>query len=424
LSLASNLKDRLFYGWVIVAAFFIISIALAGVRLSFGIFFKSIEAEFSLTRAATSTVLSTYMVLCTVFAILGGWALDKYGPRVITLLLGLFAGLSLLLISQVDSLWQLFVTYSLLFAAGSGAAFVVMMSTISRWFDKKRGLALGITSSGAGLGMVVMAPFATLLISSFGWQMAYGVIGLIILLVMIPLSRLLKRDPYEIGALPDGVKSGSGNEGVEQPKNEEGSTGSVGLSLLQALRARSFWLFVFINLFFASGVFLVMTHLVPHITDVGFSAGEAAAVFSLLGLTVIAGRVAMGIVSDRIGRKISFIICALLEAGAMVWLIYSQDLWMFYLFALVWGFAYGGVAPSAVALAGETFGLHRLGAIMGMLDVGFGIGAAIGPAMGGLIFDANSSYSVAFLIGAGGYFIAALLITLVRQETGRNFEGG
>jgi len=178
---------------------------------------------------------------------------------------------------------------------------------------------------------------------------------------------------------------------------------------------------MFIWLFLASNIFLVFTHLVPHATDIGFSAGEAATVLSLLGGATAAGRVLIGTLSDRIGRKLTAIICTLLLAGAMVWLIWSQDLWMLYLFALVYGLAYGGIGPSMAALVGDTFGLRQIGAILGVLDVGFGVGAAIGPAIGGLIFDVSNSYFMAFLLGAMVMLVAALLIALIRREMSRNF---
>jgi len=407
-----RIKDRLFYGWVVVVAFLVIGTTIFGIRFSFGIFFKSIESEFDLTRTVTSGIFSVHMVLSPVFAILGGLASDRYGPRIVLFLMGLLTGLSLLLTSQANSMWQLFITYSLLLSMGSSAMFVVMMSTVSRWFDKKRGLALGIASSGVGLGIMVMAPFATFLISNFDWRMAFIIIGVIIWLIVFPLSRLLKKDPYEIGALPDGLDSFS-----KDIKNKEESIQPADFSLLQTLRTKTFWLIAFVWLFLASNMFLVFTHLVPHVTDIGFSAGEAAAVLSLVGGLSVVGRVLMGTVSDRIGSKPTAIICALLQAGALVWLTWSQDLWMLYLFALFYGLSYGGIGPSIAALIGDTFGLRNMGAILGALDIGFGVGGALGPAIGGLIFDATNSYFMAFLLGAVVMFISALLIAVTRRET-------
>lgn len=403
-------KDKIFYGWVIVVVFFIAGISLYGIYFSFGVFFKSIESEFGLTRAATSMILSANLVLAGVCSFFAGRALDRYGPRIIIFLMGLFTGLSLLLTSQTNSLWQLFITYSLLLAMGTGPLFVVPTSTISRWFDKKRGLALGIAGAGAGLGIVIFAPFATYLIANLDWRMAYLVIGLIAWVTAIPLSRFLKNDPREIGALPDGAKPHSTYMGDDNPQ-------PIDLSLSPVFRTRSFWLIVFIWLFFAASLFLVFTHLVPHAIDIGFSAAEGATILSLLGGSGIAGRILMGIASDRIGRKWAAIISTLLQAGALVGLIWAQDLWMLYLIASVFGFAYGGCSAAMGALISDTFELAKIGAIFGVLEISFGTGAAIGPVIGGLIFDASNSYSLAFLLGAVAMLVVTLLIASIKRET-------
>ena len=413
----SRLKDRIFYGWVIVITVFVISTIISGIRTSFGVFFKSLESEFNLTRAATSAILSTNMVLGCVFDVLGGWACDRYGPRMVILLMGLITGISLLLTSQANSAWQLFITYSLLLAMGTMPIFTVTVSTVSRWFDKKRGLVVGISSAGGGLGMVIMAPFATYLISNFGWRWAYIIIGVIAWVIVIPLSRLLKRSPDEIGLLPDGAKLDSRERQVPKPQTEE-STPPAALTLSQASRTRSFWLLMFTHFFFATNHFLVITHLVPHVTDMGISAGQAATLLSLIGGVTIASMAIMGSVSDRIGRKTAVIVCSLVQTGSMVWLVWVQDLGMLYLFALVYGLT-RGIPAIFGALIGDTFGLRQIGTLVGVLGIGIGIGAAFGPAIGGLIFDVSNSYSMAFIIGATAMLVVALLITLVRRETGR-----
>lgn len=419
MSLLLKLKDRLFYGWVIVFSFLIIGTALWGTRLSFGVFLKSLESEFDLTRAGTSVIFSVYMALGIIFAVIGGRALDRYGPKVIVLLMGISTGLSLLLTSQVNSLWQLFITYSLLLSIGTGPLYVVLMSTVSRWFDKKRGLAVGIASSGIGLGTIFIAPFATYLITILDWRMTYLIMGILVCIAVIPLSGFLRKDPHEVGALPDGAES-------TQPvvNKEEYSVQSTGLSLLQVIRTRSFWLIIFIWMLFASPTFVIFTHLVAHTTDIGFSPGQAATVFSIIGASGIAGRVLMGIIADRIGRKRTAILCVLLQAGTFIWLAFSQDLWMLYVFAIIYGFANGGMTTSMSALIGDTFGLARMGTILGLLDVGFGIGAAVGSTIGGLIFDITNNYFIAFLAGAAVLFIVTVLMALIRQETNENSGAG
>ena len=158
---------------------------------------------------------------------------------------------------------------------------------------------------------------------------------------------------------------------------------------------------------------LVLTHIVPHATDVGISAIEAAGVLSLIGGMSILGRLIMGWASDRIGRKASAIICVLIDAGALIWLIWSRDLWMFYLFAAAFGLGYGGITPSLFPLLGDIFGLRNLGVIMGVLDIGWAVGSAIGPALGGLVFDVTKSYFLAFVAVAVVMLVIAIFIAFL-----------
>ena len=403
-------KRTLFsHGWVIVTVFLVSGIALYGVRFSYGVFFKSLEIEFGLSRAATSSIFSVNLLLSGVSAFFMGWALDRYGPKVTLSLMGLFTGLGLITTGFTNSLWQLYITYSVLLALGIGAIFVVPMSTISRWFDKKRGLAAGIASLGIGLGPLIMAPFATYIIINYTWRIASIIIGLVAFFVVLPISRLLKKSPAEVGALSDGVTASSNGTQNDHPPQ-------TGLTLREALRTRSFYIILLIYLFFSSNIFFITTHLVPHVTDTGFSAMEAATMLSVVGVAAIVGRVLMGIVSDRIGRRFAVIVCALVQGVAVLWLIWAHDFWMLQLFAISFGLAYSGMSPSLAALISDTFGVGRIGTILGVLEVGFGLGAAAGPAIGGYIFDISGSYSAAFLLWTVAMLTAAVISFFVRQE--------
>ncbi len=178
---------------------------------------------------------------------------------------------------------------------------------------------------------------------------------------------------------------------------------------------------MFIWLFYAFNLLLVLTHIVPHVTDIGFSSEEAAIFLSVISGMSIVGLVLMGRVSDSIGRKTTAIICSLLLMVAMISLIWAQNLWMLYLFAITYGFAQGGFVSPLTALIGDTYGLRNIGLIVSMLNIGWGIGAAIGPTIGGLIFDVKNSYSIAFLMAGAAMLIATLLIALIRQEAETNY---
>lgn len=404
------MKNRLFYGWIVVATFLIAGTTMWGIRFSYGLFFKSIATEFDLTRAATSMVLSVYMALGIIFTVVGGWAVDRYGPRKVFTAMGLVTALSLVITSQTTSLWHLFISYSLLLGIGTSAVWVVIMSTVSRWFDRKRGMALGIASSGIGLGTVVMSPLATFLIAISTWRTAYLVLGIIAFIIIVPLAQLLKKDPAAMGLSPDGVRY----------TDSTGTAKTVpvsGLSLREAAGTRSFYLIMLMWLFFSYNLLLITAHLVPHATDIGISVGSAAAVLSVVGGMNILGRVTVGSISDRLGYKSAAILSALLQGAAMLLLVWANQLWLFFVFAGVYGFAYGGFDPCLVAIASNAFGVRRIGAILGVIDIGFGIGAAIGPALAGLVFDATKSYSISFLIGAASMLVTVLLVLLTRRET-------
>jgi MFS family permease len=307
-------------------------------------------------------------------------------------------------------------TYSVLLAMGTGAIFVVTMSTVSRWFDKKRGLALGIASAGGGLGTVIMAPFSALIISDFGWRAAFAIMAAISLLVVIPLSMLLKKDPYQIGAWPDGIK-GNADDNSKRKIGIKDNVQFIGPSFVEIARTKSFWLFMSIWLLLAVNRFMIFTHLVPHVTDIGFKPVEAASLLSVIGGATILGRVIMGSTADRVGRKLTALVCSTLETVSMLWLVWSHNSWMLYLFALMSGFAFGGLSPAMISIVGETFGLQRIGTILGVLEVGFGIGAAVGPTIAGLIFDFSGTYHLAFLFGASVVLVRTILIATIRVRT-------
>ena len=400
-------KDRIYYGWIVVAVCLFIGVVSFGIRYSYGVFFKSLEQDFGWSRALTSGIFSIYMLLCCIFAILGGWLLDRYGPRVIIILMGFFTGFSLILTSYANSLWHLFITYSVLLAIGTGPTYTVTMATASRWFVKSRGLAVAIIGSGAGLGIIVMTPIAAHLVSSHGWQTAYFIIGLVALFTISPCALLLRKSPPIVTALPDSEKLATSNLATsqEQPQNQPED-----FSLPQAAKTKNFWLVFFVWLLYSLCLHLVLTHLVPHAIDLGISSMKAAAILTLLGGTSIPGRLLMGRVSDIIGWKQGSIISALFMAGAMALPVGGSNLWTLYLFGIIFGLSYGAIDPPIVALIGDVFGLRHIGVIMGALVVGWSAGAAIGPALAGYIFDVNGNYVFAFLVGVVAMIVAAVLI--------------
>ena len=402
----------MFYGWVIAGSGFLISAFGLGARYSYGVFLKSIEAELDMTRAATSSIFSVYMLLSCLIAILGGWGMDRYGPKKVGIIMGTFTGLSFFLTSQVNSMWQLFITYSLLFSLGTGAIYVVANSTASRWFVKKRGFVVGITSSGGGVGTIFIAPFAAYLISNFNWRNAFITLGFVSWVGIAATSLLFRKDPREIGLLPDGTKSEP--LPVENQK-KAGNVSRPDFSLGQAYRMYPFWLLGLSWAFLSLSMHLIFVHIVPYAIDTGISPMDASFILSLIGVANIMGRVVLGKLSDIFGRKSLAITCDLIQFVALLWLMWARQFWMLYAFALVFGVTFGGSSTLITIFIGDIFGTRSLGAIMGILIAGFALGAAVGPAVGGYIFDVTGHYFMAFATGAIAMLIAACLIAFVRK---------
>lgn len=401
---------------MVLGAGLLIAVMGLGTRSSFGVFLKSLEGEFNISRSASSTIFSVYMLVCCGLAVLGGWASDRYGPAKVSFLMGCFTGLSLLLSGLTDSPWQLFVTYGLLLALGTGPIYTVVNSTASRWFKQKRGFAIGITSSGGGLGTIIIAPFATYLISRFGWRMAFMVLGFVTWVTMACASLLLKKDPRDMGLLSDGRSLN-----IPRTDRHESSTPveSPEYSLRQAYRTRQFWLLGFTWLLLSLGLHLVLIHVVPYAVDAGISPMEAAIILSLIGAANLPGRLVVGRLSDIMGRKALAILCTLAEAASLVWLMEAQELWTFYTFGVVFGLLWAGTGTTSTALVGDVFGLRDIGVIMGLMSAGWSLGAAVGPAIGGTVYDLRGGYFMAFAAGAAALLLAAILISLIGKIDGR-----
>lgn len=396
-------EPRFFYGYLVVALAFIIQAVLAGTLYTFSVFFKPLAAEFDWTRAVTSGAFSLYMVLHGILYIFTGKLNDRVGTRIVMTGCGLFMGVGYFLMSRISTVWHLYLIYGVIIAIGMSGGFVPMMSTVTRWFvsHKRRGLILGIALAGGGFGIMVMPPLANWLISSYGWQKSYQIIGVMVLVIIITSAQFIRRAPGHTEQIRNGAGAGSGD--VIQPG---------GFSLSQAARTRQFWLIC--AAYFGFGLILqaIMVHIVLHAIGLGISATTAANIFIAIGALSIAGRVVMGSVSDRLGNKAILIICFSLMTAAVAWLLVADQTWMLFMFAVAFGFGYGGLVAAQSPLVADFFGMTSHGVILGVIVSIITFGAAVGPIMAGLIFDATGGYFPAFLI-AGAFGAAGLVISLL-----------
>jgi len=320
---------------------------------------------------------------------------------------GFFLGIGYLLMSQIGAIWQLYLFYGVIIGIGMSGGFVPLVSTVSRWFVKRRGTMTGLVVSGIGVGTTIMPPAVSWLISNYGWRTSYIIVGIIALVFTILAAQFLRRDPGQMGQLPFGESKAEQESLNLKPR---------GFSLRQAIHTSQFWLLCAIFLCFAFCEQVMMVHIVPHATDLEISAASAASILAIIGGASVVGRIIMGSASDKIGNKSALIICCIMLSVALFWLLATKELWMFYLFAAIFGFTLGGWAPLISLLVAELFGLSSLGTILGIVVFVIGIGEAIGPVMAGHIFDITGSYQLAFLIFAAVSIVAIILTTALKPK--------
>ncbi|MGB2826829.1 MAG: MFS transporter [Dehalococcoidales bacterium] len=406
-------KPRYFYGYNIVASGFGIQAIGIGTFVAFGVFFKPLLADFGWSRATLSGAQSMALIIAGILGILVGRLNDRVGPRIVMTVAGFFFGLGLILMSGLDSVWQLYLFYGVIVGIGLSSIDIIPLSTTARWFVRRRGMMTGIAKVGTGTGQFAIPLVASMLIAAYGWQTSYIIIGAVAMVLLISVGQLLRRDPARMGLLPDGDR---------EIQTESSKPAETGFSMHEALRTRQFWTICLVYLATMFCLLIIMVHIVPHATDMGISSTAAAGVLAAIGGISMAGRFATGVAIDRIGNRLSMVICFILLILVLLWLQMARELWMFYLFAVVYGIAHGGLFTAISPIVAEYFGLRAHGALFGIVFFSSMVGGAIGPVLAGHIFDTTGSYTIAFwTCTAVGAFALLLILSLrqVRPSSGR-----
>jgi len=399
---------HLHYGWVTV----IIATCLFAVQgivvFTFGVFLIPLTTAFTWDRGVLSGAVSVAWLVSGLLAIISGRLSDRYGPRVLVTTSGLLVGAGFLLMSQINSLWQVYLARGFLMGVAGACVFIPIMSTIPRWFASKRGIAIGIVSAGFGLGGMFAPPLAQWLISGYGWRQAFLILGLIVLAINVPLAQFMKHSPQRMGLKPYGE---SGPIEDKQPSAMEG------VSFKQAIKTSRLWLFSVILAGFWFCMQVIIVHLAPYATDIGIPAAIAASMLAVIGGCSVIGRLFMGFISDRVSSRVALIACVTAATLALIWLTFAKEIWMFYIFAVVFGIAYGAIVPLEITLPVKLFGLRSLGAILGGIMFISTIGGALGAPVAGSIFDAKGSYDLALLTSVIVSALALILsLVLLRSK--------
>jgi MFS family permease len=400
---------KLYYGWIIVASCTLLVGLSTGLMFSYSVFFKPLAEYFSWDRATVSFVYSAAYIVRGAVSIGLGWLADRYGARTVMLFCGVMAGLGFFLSSQVNNLWQMILTFAVVEAIGLSGAFSVGTTLVSRWFTQKRGLALGIVSTGSGLGTLLIVPGSERLVSLFNWSEAFLICGIAAGVIMIATAFFLRAAPPSPSALTNSITDVSPSK-VSIPPQTEWNIGRAARDPRLILIAATFFLF-----FFSTQI--VVVHLVNYATDVGISPLIAATLVSLIGAISIIGRLTSGISSDKIGIHQTMILACITLTLSFIFLLFSRSLWAFYLFAVIFSVPYGAEVPQLPLFIGKYFGTKNMATLVGFGLFAGSLGGALGAWAAGEIFDITKSYQGAFIAGAVAGLISLIFILLLKRQS-------
>jgi MFS family permease len=401
----SKNKPRFFYGYVVViVAFFIFVVSWAAYN-SFGVFFNPLLEEFGWNRAVTSGAFSLSMFIYGVLGIVVGALNDRFGPRAVLTFCGVLLGLGFLLMSQISSLWQLYLFWGVIIGLGMSGVWVPLLSTVAKWFDKRRTLMTGIVIAGLGIGGLIGPPVISRLLARYGWFLSNIILGSAVLLFVVIAAQFLRRAQTQMRQLPD-VETGGKHQAAKSATNS--------FSFKESVKTTQFWI-VFGMLFcYGFGAYAIVVHIVQYAIDLKIPPVSAANLLAARGALVILGNYILGALADKIGNRQIYIIGFIMMSATLLWLPLADQEWMLYLFVVFFGFVSGGMAASESPITARLFGIGSHGLIYGVVHVGFTLGAAAGPFITGYIFDLTGGYQSAFLTCAALAVIGLILTVILR----------
>ena len=400
-----------YYGWWMLAGA-VVSVAIAsGVSFwSFGLYVEPTEQEFGWSRAEVSGGFSIALLMSGFAAPpIGNWV-DRYGPRRLIIIGASLTALTYLLLATTSELWQWYVYHSLNAVFRQMMFFIPFQTLVSRWFDRRRGIAVGVLATGFSLGGFAVVPIWRLVIDAVEWDGSFVVSGIVIAAVQVPLALFLLRDhPSDVGANVDGDRS--------RPATTARARALTGVTVREAMRTPLFWLIAFALMAFFYGMFGWMIHAVPYYESVGVSPGWAAALVSLAAGGGIVSRLCFGFLADRIRSiEAASVVLALFLGSAMVTLLATDgSVPGIAIFLALWIVGSGGGPMIEPLLLTRSFGVAYFASILGVVAVIETSGQILSPAIAGAIFDATGSYDWALVMFASAMGTSMLLFWIASR---------
>jgi len=399
-------KKRIFYGWWVVACSFILLFLFAGAGFySFSIFIQPLENSFGWSRSQIAFAMSIYLMVHGLAGPGVGHLTETYGPKRVMTFFAAGTGAAFILVSFTTSLWYFYGAYAFLSVMTTGIGFIPVSSVLARWFVKRRGTAIGVAMVGISAGGLIMAPVVGYINTCFSWRSSFIFLGLLVWILALPLTLfIIKGNPAEMGLSPDGDEPAPDSS---QTAEEQG-----GWPLGPAIRSRAFlWI---------SATFLlaplaqmgILQHQVPLISDIGISQAAAATALGFTAGLGGLGKLSFGKISEMIPFHYAAMLCFGLQVIGVFILYHANSLAMVWLHVFIFGFAMGGIVVLLPLVVGHFFGLASFGVIMGIVAFAQALGSACGAYLSGFIYDYFGSYQYALIFYMGVYITAIATIFL------------
>ena len=415
-----------FYGWVIVAVVFVTMAIGVNARTAFSLVFPPILDEFGWERGVTAGAFSFGFLVAAVMSPALGRLMDRRGP-IAVMELGVFSmAAGLLLVTMVTQPWQLYATFGVLVGVGSICLGYSGQSLfLPNWFARKRGLAISLAFSGVGIGSIILLPWLQMLIEKVGWRVACWTLGLMVLFALAPINLLLRRAPGSLGLLPDGDAAPAPGT-VKRSNIIDAEWAAIDWTLARAMRTARFW---WIAVGFFCGLYAwyaVQVHQTKYLIEIGFGRTEAAWALGLVSLVGIPGQIAIGAMSDRIGREPAWCIgCAgfvLTYLALFLMRDYPTPV-LLYVMVVAQGMLGYGLTPVMGAIPAEIFEGKHYGAIFGTIMLSALSGGACGPWLTGVLHDHTGNYDTAWLLGLGFSLLSGISIWMASPRKVRAVAG-
>jgi MFS family permease len=416
----------MFYGWRIVAVTFVTHfIAVGLVFYSYGVFFKALAEEFGGSRFGVAAGLAIMNIAIGLFAPFLGHTLDRSSIRHIMCLGAVLMAIGFFAAAQIDALWQFYAVMGTFLAVGVMTVGGLAGTTlVANWFSERRGIALGIAGMGISASGFVMPPLATLLIGAVGWRSTFLVYGVVPLLAVIPIVWLVVVNrPEQMGLRPDGAQDPSdaapspADQAAPPPVPDDRHlvpASEPDWSTRGALGQRNLWVIAIAIALNSCSNGAMLTHIIPHATDIGFEPGAAAWVLSCIAGFGVAGKVVFGWSVDRIDKRLALWCATALQGLGIVLILNAEQYQMLLLAGVVYGLGMGGMVPLAGALIGAAFGRYRFGRMLGLMNPVMLPIRVLGIPYAGWIYDRTGSFEIAFLTFIGLCVASILVLAFMR----------